>query len=66
MNKHCGFGGCCGATNRRRGKATRGRICQQPAITWDDQGNGWCYYHNPSKPKQFGEGYLSYRREGHR
>jgi hypothetical protein len=49
----CGERGCCGLTDRRGHL----RHCAQKAVTWDAAGRGWCYYHNPEKPRKFGQGY---------
>lgn len=38
---------------KRRG----GRKCLQRAIAMDKNGRRYCYYHDPEKPRRFGEGY---------
>ena len=47
-----GLRGCHGTTKR---KGTL-RPCAQKAIIWRG-GVGFCYYHDPLRPKKFGEGY---------
>jgi len=48
-----GARGCCAQTNRHG----RVRPCAQKAITTTADGRAWCYYHDPKKPRAFGEGY---------
>jgi hypothetical protein len=51
-DNHCGLRGCSGRTKRRG----RERFCAQLAIVYRD-GQGYCYYHDPLRPRKFGEGY---------
>lgn len=47
-----GPNGCAGKVHRSRG----GGWCRQRAIVWRGRhGIGYCYYHDPEKPKKFGE-----------
>lgn len=55
----CGLRGCAGKTKRRG----RERYCAQEPIVWDSAGRGWCYYHNPTKPRKLGQGYVDRRKE---
>lgn len=47
-----GLRGCWGTTKRKGAH----RFCAQKAIVWYGT-EGYCYYHDPKRPKKFGEGY---------
>ncbi len=44
----------CSAMTKRGGTE---RHCHQRAIHVGKDGREYCYYHNPEKPRKFGEGY---------
>ena len=49
----------CEARTKRRGKD---RQCAQRSIVMVG-GKQYCYYHNPSDPKKFGDGYLKHAKQ---
>jgi len=55
-----GLRGCAGRTKRR---GTERACAQTPIVTVD--GRQWCYYHNPDRPRKFGQGYDHEERRRH-